>query len=402
MHIKVKTKSRDTPAKRNAGGVAFLLTDTAYDTLCVPGYTSLDKCPEIMTAAWKIAQIIGSITIHLMENTADGDIRVVNELSRKIDIEPNRYMNRAELMQYIIMTMLVYGDGNSVVLPITSDGYLRSLEPVPAGYVSFNPNVTGYGYTVNINGKTYNPEELLHFRYLPDQWYPWKGRGLRVSLRDVANGLKQGRATTNAFLSSEYKPNIIVKVDALTEDFASPEGRQKLLDSYVKSGKAGEPWLIPAEQFDIEQVKPLTLADLAISDTMSLSKKTVASIMGVPAFLLGVGDYSKAEWNNFITSTVRPIVNSMQQEMTRKLIISPSWYLRFNWWSLMDWDVQEISSVLLAGADRGFVNGNEWRDRLGLEPREGLSEYKVLENYIPIDKSGDQLKLVQDGGADGE
>ena len=160
--------------------------------------------------------------------------------------------------------------------------------------------------------------------------------------------------------------------------------------------------MIPAEQFDVEQVKPLTLSDLAIDSTMQLSKKTVASIMGVPAFLLGVGEYSKEEWNNFVQSTIRPIVISMQQELTRKLIISPGWYLRFNWWSLMDWSAQEISSVLLAGADRGFINGNEWRDRLGLEPVEGLSEYKVLENYIPIDKSGDQLKLVQDGGADSE
>jgi HK97 family phage portal protein len=203
-------------------------------------------------------------------------------------------------------------------------------------------------------------------------------------------------------MSSEYKPSIIVKVDAMTEEFSSPEGRQRLLDSYVKSGSAGEPWMIPAEQFDVEQVKPLTLSDLAIDSTMQLSKKTVASIMGVPAFLLGVGEYSKEEWNNFVQSTIRPIVISMQQELTRKLIISPGWYLRFNWWSLMDWSAQEISSVLLAGADRGFINGNEWRDRLGLEPVEGLSEYKVLENYIPIDKSGDQLKLIQDGGADGE
>ena len=90
----------------------------------------------------------------------------------------------------------------------------------------------------------------------------------------------------------------------------------------------------------------------------------------------------------------------MQQEMTRKLIVSPRWYLRFNYWSLLDWDVQEISSVLLAGADRGFVNGNEWRDRIGFQPVEGLNDYKVLENYIPIDKSGDQKKLVQSGGAD--
>ena len=398
-HIKARTKSRDTPQKRSVG-VAWLLNDG--DTLCVPGYTSLDRCPEIMTAAWKIAQIIGSITIHLMQNTENGDIRITNELSRRIDIEPNPYMNRAELMQYVVMTMLVYGDGNAVVLPRTSDGYLGSLEPIPAGNVIYTANPVGYGYTVSVNGKVFEPSEVLHFRYLPDKYYPWKGMGLRVSLRDIANGLKQGRATTNAFMSSEYKPSIIVKVDAMTEEFSSPEGRQRLLDSYVKSGNAGEPWMIPAEQFDVEQVKPLTLSDLAIDSTMQLSKKTVASIMGVPAFLLGVGEYSKEEWNNFVQSTIRPIVISMQQELTRKLIISPGWYLRFNWWSLMDWSAQEISSVLLAGADRGFINGNEWRDRLGLEPVEGLSEYKVLENYIPIDKSGDQLKLAQDGGADGE
>lgn len=396
--IKAKTKSRDTPAKR--GNTAFLLSDLAYDTLCVPGYTSLDKCPEILTAAWEIARIIGSITIHLMENTPDGDVRVVNALSRKIDIEPNAAMNRAELMQYQIMNLLVYGDGNSILLPHTEDGYLSSLEPIPASAVTFTQSPTRFDdYTVSIGGKAYRPDEVLHFRYIPDSDYPWKGRGLRVLLRDVANNLKQGRATEQAFMASEWKPSVIVKVDALTEEFASPAGRQKLLESYVKSGSAGEPWLIPADQFDIEQVKPLSLQDLAIADTMELNKKTIASIVGVPAFLLGVDDYNKAEWNNFVNTRVKSIIISMQQEMTRKLILSPSWYFRFNYWSLMDWDVQEISSVLLAGADRGFINGNEWRDRIGFEPREGLCEYKVLENYIPIGKSGDQLKLVQDGGA---
>ena len=299
------------------------------------------------------------------------------------------------------MNMLVYGDGNSIIIPHTEDGYLGSLEAVPASAVSFQPDPLRYdAYKVVVNGRVYSPDEVLHFRYEPDKYYPWKGKGLRVLLRDVANNLKQGRATENAFMASEWKPSVIVKVDALAEEFSSPTGRQKLLDSYVKSASAGEPWLIPADQFSVEQVKPLSLQDLAISDTMTLDKKTIASIIGVPAFLLGVGEYSKSEWNNFVNTRIRSIIVSMQQEMTRKLIVSPRWYLRFNYWSLLDWDVQEISSVLLAGADRGFVNGNEWRDRIGFQPVEGLNEYKVLENYIPIDKSGDQKKLVQSGGAD--
>lgn len=382
--------------KRSASsGVGFLVTDAAYETLCVPGYTSLDHCPEIMTAVHKIAQIIGSITIHIMHNTENGDERIVNQLSRKIDIEPNAYMNRQELVEFWVMNLLLYGNGNSISRVHTENGFLGSIEPIPASMVSLVNDPTGQGYFVDIGGVRYEPDEVLHFRYNPDPLYPWKGRGMRISLRSVANNLKQAAATEKAFMESEWKPSVIVKVDALTKEFASPDGRQKLLDSYVKSAKVGEPWLIPANQFDVTQVKPLSLQDLAISDMVQLDKRTVASIIGVPAFLLGVGDYKQAEWNNFINSTVRPIVIGMQQEMTRKLIISPDWYVRFNYWSLLDWDLNTVSSILLAGVDRGIADGNEWRDRVGMQPREGLDELRILENYIPADMAGNQKKLVQ-------
>lgn len=371
------------------------MTDAAYETLCVPGYTSLDHCPEIMTAVHKIAQIIGSITIHIMHNTENGDERIVNQLSRKIDIEPNAYMNRQELVEFWVMNLLLYGNGNSISRVHTENGFLGSIEPIPASMVSLVNDRTGQGYYVDIGGVRYEPDEVLHFRYNPDPLYPWKGRGMRISLKSVANNLKQAAATEKAFMESEWKPSVIVKVDALTKEFASPDGRQKLLDSYVKSAKVGEPWMIPANQFDVTQVKPLSLQDLAISDMVQLDKRTVASIIGVPAFLLGVGDYKQAEWNNFINSTVRPIVIGMQQEMTRKLIISPDWYVRFNYWSLLDWDLNTVSNILLSGVDRGIADGNEWRDRVGMQPREGLDELRILENYIPADMAGNQKKLVQ-------
>lgn len=78
--------------------------------------------------------------------------------------------------------------------------------------------------------------------------------------------------------------------------------------------------------------------------------------------------------------------------MTRALIVSPRWYLQFSLWSLLDYDMKSMSDVLLAGADRGYVNGDEWRDRMHMMPA-GLKEFKVLENYIPIDRIGDQKKL---------
>ena len=360
--------------------------------LCVPGYTNLEDCPEIIAGVLKIAQLVGSLTIHLMNNTEQGDERIVNELSRMIDITPAPGLTRQKFMEFVVKTLLLRGHGNAVVLPHTRAGYLKKLEPIAADRVSYIPN--GYSdYRVIIDGREFRPDDVLHFTFNPDNLYPWKGRGINASIREIANGLRQAQATKTGFLSSEYKPSMIVKVDAQDENFSDPAKRERILESYVETTGAGKPWVIPAEQFDIQTVKPLTLKDLAISEDTELDKKTVASILGVPAFVLGVGDYHQSEWNNFVQNTIGPLCVGIQQEMTNKLILSPNWFLRFNVLSLMDWDIQTITNVFTALNDRGIVDGNEVRDRLGMSPRDGLDELVRLENYIPADMAGAQKKL---------
>lgn len=389
-----KRKQKREAAEPTSAAQAWIVSADAYDTLCVQGYTDLAHCPEVVTAARTIADLVASMTIHIMSNTESGDKRIINELSRTIDINPMPNMTRFTWIEAIMMNLLLYGKGNSIVQPHTHDGFLESLEPIAADRVDFKP-IGRRDYRVLIDGREKRPEGLLHFVLNPDRYYPWKGSGLTVSLKDVADTLKQARATEKGFMESKWKPSLIVKVDGLTDEFASPEGRERLLDSYVKSGSAGEPWIIPADQFQVEQVKPLTLADLAISDTVEIDKRAVASIFRIPPFVLGVGDYDQKAWNNFVQNTIRPYALILQQEMTKKLIISPRWYIRFNVLSLMDYDLQTTSAVYAAMADRGFVTGNEVRDRLGIEPKEGLDELRVLENYIPNDMSGLQKKLIQ-------
>ena len=386
-------KHRRQPAQRAAapGSVALWLND---GDICCPGYTRLSDCPEIQTACLRIAELIASMTIYLMSNTDEGDIRIQNELSRMIDIHPNRNMTRSQWMTAIVMNLLLYGSGNSVVVPHTHLGILQSLEPIAASRVQLNPVGASYrDYQILIDGIPRDPADVLHFVYNPDPLYLWKGRGCTVTLRDIANNLKQAQKTANAFMSSEFKPSLIVKVDALDENFKSPEGRAKLMQEYVSPAVAGAPWIIPAEAFQVEQIKPLSLNDLAIKDTVELDKRTVAAVIGVPAFLLGVGSYNKDEWNNFVSTRIRTITQGIQQELTRGLILSDKWYLAMNYWSLQDYDLKSTSDILLAGSDRGYVNGDEWRDRMHMPPA-GLKEYRILENYIPSDMAGMQKKLV--------
>lgn len=377
----------------NSGGAAWLLTDAAYDTLCVTGYTRLSQNPEILMAVNKLAALIGSMTIRLMANSKDGDVRIKNALSRKLDIEPNRYMTRMTLMSWIVRTLLLYGDGNAVVIPKTSRGYLEDLVPVDPGRVSIRPD-GGYGYRIQIDGKDYDPGGLCHFVLNPDPSYPWRGTGLRVALKDVAANLKQAAATKKGFLEDKWKPSVIVRVESWSEALSTPEGRDNFLSSF-RSTRPGDPALIPADGVSLDQVKPLTLNDLAINESVTLDKRTVAAILGVPPYVVGVGAFVRDEWNAFISNTVLPLVRGIEQEMTRKLLISEDMFIRMNPWALYAYDVQTLASIGSELYVRGIMTGNEVRDWIGQGPKGGLDDLVILENYIPLDKIGDQLKLGQ-------
>lgn len=389
-----RQQARAEPSQKRSA--AWLCSSEAFDTLTCQGYTSLSHNPEIAAGVDTIARLIGSMTIHLMENRDDGDVRIKNELSRKIDINPNSYSTREQFMHWIVRTLYLEGSGNAVAYPDTRDGVLRDLNPIPPAMVSFIPD--GWGYKVIIDGQEYDPEDVLHFVLNPDSHYPWLGTGYRVSLADVANNLKQASTTQKGFMASKWKPSIIVKVDALVDEFSTREGRRKLLESYAMSGEAGEPWLIPAEQFSVEQVKPLTLSDLALDAMVTLDKRTVAAVLGIPPFVLGVGDFSRDQWNNFVNTTIMPLARAIEQEMTKKLLYSPNWFFRFNSWSLYSYSITELVSAGAEMVDRMALRRNEWRGWLNLPPDSEMNDLLALENYLPADRLGDQNKLVQNGG----
>lgn len=391
-----RPQARAEPQKRSA---AWLCSPDAFETLTCQGYTSLAHNPEIAAGVDTIARLIGSMTIQLMENQPDGDVRVKNELSRKIDIDPNSYTTREQFIHWIVRTLYLEGNGNAVVWPNTRAGIIRDLNPIPPALVSFTPD--GWGYKVVIDGKEYAPDKVLHFVLNPSSYYPWMGSGYRVSLADVANNLKQAATTQKGFMSSKWKPSIIVKVDALADEFAGPEGRKKLLDDYVTTGEAGEPWLIPADQFSVEQVRPLTLSDLALDAMVTLDKRTVAAVLGIPPFVLGVGDFNRDQWNNFVNTTIMPLARSIEQEMTKKLLLNPNWFFRFNSWSLYSYSITELVSAGAEMVDRIALRRNEWRSWLNLPPDPDMNELLALENYIPQDRLGDQGKLVQGGESNG-
>lgn len=374
------------PFKKRSTGL-FVIQDANEDLPI--GYSTMEKNPEVQAAINSIAGLVASMTIYLMRNTDKGDVREKNELAKKVDIYPYKYMTRFNWMNYIVKNMLV--KGNQVVLPIFTEGKIENLKLLKPSEVSLLQS--GDDYNVLWRGKTFEPDEVLHFVLNPKENAPYEGAGLTVNLKQIVRSLGQAQKTKTDFMNSKWKPSLIIRVDAVGEKFRTKEGRDELLTDYFDTDEAGKPWIVPAGQIDVEQVKPLSLNDLAINDAINIDKKTVAAALGVPPFIVGAGDFNKDEYNNFVQTKIMQIAQIIQQTLTAGLLYSPDRYFMFNYRSLYDYSVSEKVSMYSAMSDRLALGRNEFRTGMGLEPREDMDELIGLENYIPANLLGKQKKL---------
>lgn len=380
--------SRDAPqtAKRSTSSGVFLCSDEAYKVLCGEGYKPLASCPEVQMAVNAYADTIASMTIHLMQNTEKGDVRLRNELSRRMDIDPHPDMTRHQFISNLVRVLMLEGEGNQVTVPIYKDGYLERLEPIPPSRVTILPPEKDGRYRIMAGGVPLSPDEVLHFVLNPDPEAPYKGRGYTVGLRDVVKSIRQATATKQALMESPT-PSIIVKVDGLADELQSPEGRKNLADQYLSQTERGRPWMIPAETLSIEQVKPLTLNDLAIKTSLELDRKSVAALLKVPAFMVGAGTFDAKEFDWFVSVPCMTVAQIIEQELTKKTLLSPDWYWRMNNRSLLNYDVERIVNVGRELVDRATMRRNELRDWLGLPPDPEMDDVLILENYLRKNKN---------------
>ncbi len=220
--VKVQTRSADSLSLVG-------LQISSSGVICPAGYHRLSDAPEVAAAVWWIADMVAGMTIQLTRNGPSGDTRVRDELSRKVDVSPWSLGTRQTFVGWIVSTMLF--EGEAFVLPRTVGGLLEDLIPMPGARPQLRPG--GDPYEVVWKGVAFRPDEVLHFRLRPDLREPWRGLGLQVQLQQVVDSIMQTAKTKQAYMSSEYKPPLIVAVNA-DSDLSDEDKRSEFIKNYLK------------------------------------------------------------------------------------------------------------------------------------------------------------------------
>lgn len=379
------------------------------------------KIPEINKAIDLIAGQIGQITIGLWQNTDKDDVRQKNQLSRIIDIAPNKYMTKAELMTNLAIDYFI--EGNAILVPKyhKTDGryYLSELIYKPwRGHCYTRQDKYG-GYVVNIDGVDFFPDEVIHLKRLRSHNTTWEGLGLREVLKDTVNNLVVSNNKMALFTKGSIFPKAIFSVDtdavpsgggANNEystapiDITNPDNLlttanntsnknennfgQNVVDRYLEMSSDGY-MLVPGKLIKVEQIKPTNIKDTALIESIKTMREVISFTFGLPSYILLGQKFDEKERNSWVNDVVRPFVNTYTQELTRVLLHSPDYYFKANVKSLMSFDFDKrAESVSLLIRD-GVITNNEAREELnyGRIDDEGADKLKQLENYVDLDGS---------------
>ena len=139
--------------RKRSSTAVYISSGAAEEILCPEGYTLLAKNDVVRRCVHKIADLVSNMTIYLMSNGEHGDVRIKNELSRVLDINPNELMTRKTFIYAIVDDMITYG--NALVYPKYDGTLLVGRYILDASAATYSSLDSNGGYTVTIGGRSY-------------------------------------------------------------------------------------------------------------------------------------------------------------------------------------------------------------------------------------------------------
>ena len=371
--------------------------DLSLNTL-FPDSNSFDTDKALtLTAVWcairLLAESVSSLPISVYSKQTNGDKLedVKSPIYKLIKFKPNFYQNKITFFEYIMLCICT--EGNSYVQIV------RNNSGTPVELICLNPeNVTvvingGELFYQVDNGGVLDSSDILHFKTLTDD-----GISGISPIDQCAKALKYSENLQefgNTFFSNGAKPSSILQTDRALSDTALQRLKTSFNNNYGKL-KNSNSTIVLEEGLTF---KPISISpeQAQFLSSRQFSIEEVARIFNIPPHMLK--DLSKSSFNNiemqsqeFLTYTLMPYINRLEQEMNLKLFRTNelgSKFVEFNVNGLLRGDVKSRTEAYRSAITNGYMTINEVRQKENMNSIEGGDKHFMQMNMTTIDKIGE-------------
>lgn len=320
----------------------------------------------------------------------------------KILNKPNQFQTTADFLESV--TTLLFLNYNVFIIPTYYEWYddnrqyhkvYDGLYPIVPTQVDFIEDAAGQMYTKFTfeNGKSYliNYKDVIHWKF-------------RNSSNLLMGGDKSGRPNHNALLQTlalnhellqgvskamkaTYAVNAVVKIPTVMGKEKS-ENAIKELNEKLKNSESG----LAAIDMKAEYIPIKKEVKLVDKDTLEFIDQKILRTFGVPLPIL-IGDYTKAQYEAFYQKTIEPLIISLSQVLTDKLLSdgerSHGNLIKLYPKELIFMSMSETLEMIRLVGDSGGLYENEKRTALGLMPLEELNGVRMQSlNYANVEIAG--------------
>lgn len=343
----------------------------------------------VYSAVQVISEAVAQLPINLFRRLDDGNkvIDTVDPLYRVLRFQPNAEMTPFEFWQFMMLGVLLRGNGFAQIQRNNAGqiAALWPLHPEKVVIVRGPDDRLVYQYHSGTQTTQFAAEDVMHLRGMSHDGVV----GLSpIDLQRESLGLTKAMEQYDArFFGNSAMPGIVLK----SAQKMTPEVQKAVVETWNehhqgvrRSQKAG----ILGPGMDIEQIG-FSPEDSQLLESRKFQIDEVARMFKLPPHK--IGSLERATFNNveqqelnFLTQTLAPWLNRIEQAIWRDLIGDETRFVDFDTASMLKADVEGRSKANATGLQNGYLSINEVRQQIGLNPVAGGDSYVRQLNLTSI------------------
>lgn len=312
-------------------------------------------------------------------------------LYRILNSKPNVRMTRYVLMQRLVESLLLDGNGFAYIHR-DETGVVKQLIYIPAGYVTVNYPPTldqPVSYTISGEGATgekwtqrVEAKDMIHI--LNHTYDGVMGVSTLEYASDTLNLSRAAERHAANFFHSGCGIGGILKSSTRLDDDQARQVKQAWNAAFAHDGEGSNGVAVLSADLDYQPVT-VNAKDAQLLETRAFNVIDICRFFGVSpvkAFDLSKSSYSTVEATNigFLTDTLSPLLEKIELEFETKLFKpEENVDVRFDVSQILRADKQSLSNYYSTMFNIGAININEIRREIDLPPVDG-GDF----NFVPV------------------